>query len=245
MIDTRLDVAAVVDELRTRGINYDERLAPPHVTDGWHQDRLVVGLGREAPGEPVEDGIVTRANDLVNDYEFTDPSILRAVYRAPGDLVGRDILLEGRFLLLRFLLGVRITAEIDERREGPDGPERVVGWTYQTLDGHLEQGMLTYEIAKDLTTGEVEFRIDAYSRQGPIRNPLYRLGFRLFGRWTQVRFYRAALTRLGERIRHPPEHPEPDEDGLVHVPTGTRPGRSEWLTIRILHPGGSPARSRA
>lgn len=237
MIDTHRDVAAVVDELRSRGINYDESQAPPHVTDGWHQDRLVVRLGREAPGEPEPDGIVSRADDLVHDYEFTDPSILRAVYRAPGDLVGRDILLEGRFLVLRFLLGVRITAELDEVRPGPDGDERVVGWSYQTLDGHLEQGRLTYEIAKNLTTGEVEFRIDAHSRRGPIRNPLYRLGFRVFGRWTQERFYRAALTRLSSRLRNMPERPTPDEDGLVHVPTGTRPGRFEWLTIRILHPG--------
>ena len=237
MIDTHRDVASVVDELRTRGINYDESQAPPHVTDGWHQDRLVVRLGGEYPREPQPDGIVARAHDHVHDYEFTDPSILRAVYRAPGDLVGRDILLEGRFLVLRFLLGVRITAELDELRPGPDGDERVVGWTYQTLDGHLEQGRLTYEIAKNLTTGEVEFRIDAYSRRGPIRNPLFRLGFTLFGRWTQERFYRAALTRLSGRLQHMPERPRPDEDGLVHVPTGTRPGRFEWLTVRILHPG--------
>jgi len=237
VIDTRRDVAAVVDELRNRGINYDEREAPPHVTDGWHQDRLVVPLGHEGPGEPEPDGIVARADDLVNDYEFTDPSILRAVYRAPGDLVGRDILLEGRYWPFRFLLGVRITAELDELRDTPDGPERVVGWTYQTLEGHLEQGRLTYEIAKNITTGAVEFRIDAYSRQGPIPNPVFRLGFSLFGRRTQTRFYRAALERLGDRVRNPPERPRPAEDGLVHVPTGTRPGRFEWATIRILHPG--------
>jgi uncharacterized protein (UPF0548 family) len=244
VIGTLPDVAAVVDELRERHVNYDERLAPPYVTDGWHIDRLAVDLGREAPGEPEPGGLVARADDLVNDYEFTDPSILRATYRSPGDLVGRDILLEGRFGPLRFLLGVRITAELDELRETPDGPERVVGWTYQTLDGHLEEGRLTYEIAKNLTTGEVQFRIDAYSRQGRIRNPLFRLGFTLFGRRTQVRFYRAALTRLTDRLHRRPERPRPDEDGLVHVPTGTRPGRFEWLTLRILHPGAvGPARA--
>ena len=194
-------------------------------------------LGYEAPGEPEPGGLVEIAGALVNSYEFSDPSILRAAFRYPGDLVGRDMLLEGRFAVLRFVLGVRITAQHDEVRDGPNGPERVVGWSYQTLQGHLEQGRLTYEIAKNLTTGAVEFRIDAYSRQGPIPNPVFRLGFSLFGRRTQTRFYRAALERLGDRVRNPPERPRPAEDGLVHVPTGTRPGRFEWATIRILHPG--------
>lgn len=230
-------MAAIVDELGNRGVNYDESAAPPHVTDGWHQDRCAVVLGREEPGEPVPGGLVARADMLVNDYEFTDPDILRATFRQPSDLVGRDMLLEGRYLRLRFLLGVRITAALDEVRDGVDGPERVVGWTYQTLEGHLEQGRLTYEVAKNLTTGTVEFRIDAYSRQAPIRNPVYRLGFRLFGRHTQLRFYRAALRRLPTRISAPPERPHPGADGLVHVPTGTRPGRFEWLTLRVLHPG--------
>lgn len=218
-------------------MNYDDSAAPPHVTDGWNQDRWAVVLGREQPGEPEPDGLALRADTLVNDYEFTDPSILRATFRYPADLVGRDMLLEGRYLRIRFLLGVRITDALDELREGPDGPERVIGWSYQTLQGHLEQGRLTYEIAKNLTTGEVEFRIDAYSRQAPIRNPLYRLGFGLFGRHTQLRFYRAALRRLRTRIAAPPERPRPGEDGLVRVPTGTRPGRFEWLTLRVLHPG--------
>lgn len=230
-------MAAIVDELGNRGVNYDESAAPPQVTDGWHQDRCAVVLGREEPGEPEPGGLVARADMLVNDYEFTDPDVLRATFRQPSGLVGRDMLLEGRYLRLRFLLGVRITAELDEVREGVDGPERVVGWTYQTLEGHLEQGRLTYEVAKNLTTGTVEFRIDAYSRQAPIRNPVYRLGFRLFGRHTQLRFYRAALRRLPTRISAPPESPHPGEDGLVHVPTGTRPGRFEWLTLRVLHPG--------
>src|SRR3712207_7370963 len=53
----------------------------------------------------------------------------------PGDLVGRNMLLEGRFLFLRFLLGVRIVAAHDELVDGPNGPERRIGWSYATLDG--------------------------------------------------------------------------------------------------------------
>ncbi len=231
------DVASAVADLRHRPVNYDEAAAPPLVTEGWHQDQWTVELGHEAPGEPEPGGLVETAGDLVNSYEFSDPRILRAAYRHPGDLVGRDMLLEGRFLVLRFLIGVRITAEIDERRDGPNGPERVVGWSYQTLRGHLEQGKLAYEIAKELDTGRVEFRIVAFSRRAPIRNPLLRLGFRFFGRWTQLRFYRHALARLDTQLKAPPRPPEPGPDGLVRAPSGTRPGHFEWLTVRFRNPG--------
>ncbi|HEY4420174.1 MAG TPA: DUF1990 family protein, partial [Pseudonocardia sp.] len=203
------DLAAAVAELRGRPVNYDEKHAPPFVVDGWHQDRRVVVLGREAPGEPEPGGVVETAGAIVDGYEFSDPDILRAAFRWSGDLVGRDMLLEGRFLLLRFVIGVRITAAHDEMREGLDGPERVIGWSYQTLRGHLEQGRLTYEVAKNLATGTVEFRIIAYSRRAPIPNPVLRTGFRLFGRRTQLRFYRHALARLHRLMQAPPCPPAP------------------------------------
>jgi uncharacterized protein (UPF0548 family) len=231
------DLAAAVGELRHRPVNYDEQHAPPFVVDGWHQDRRVVVLGREAPGEPAPGGVVETAGDLVNSYEFSDPRILRAAFHHPGDLVGRDMLLEGRFLVLRFLIGVRITAAHDEVREGADGPERVIGWSYQTLRGHLEQGRLTYEVAKNLTTGTVEFRIIAFSRRAPIPNPVLRTGFRLFGRRTQLQFYRHALARLRRLMQAPPFPPVPGPDGIVRAPSGVGVGRFENWTLRFVHPG--------
>ena len=231
------DLAATVGELRGRPVNYDEKQAPPFVVDGWHQDRRVVVLGREAPGEPEPGGVVEKAGALVNDYEFSDPDILRAAFRWPGDLVGRDMLLEGRFLVLRFLIGVRITTVHDEVREGVEGPERVIGWSYQTLRGHLEQGRLTYEVAKNLATGTVEFRIIAYSRRAPIQNPVLRLGFCLFGRGTQLRFYRHGLARLQLLLQDPPAPPQPGPDGLVRAPTGVEPGRFETFSLWFAHPG--------
>lgn len=45
------------------------------------------------------------------------------------------MLLEGRFWILRFYLGVRVIGVIDETRETAHGPERVWGWCYQTLQG--------------------------------------------------------------------------------------------------------------
>ena len=230
-------LATAVDELCNRAVNYDKAQAPPAVLTGWHRDCCSLALGHEAPGEPEPGGLVETAGGLVNGYEFSDPRILRAAFRHSADLMGRDMLLEARFLVLRFLLGVRITATHDELRAGPPGPQRVVGWSYQTLQGHLEQGQLTYEIAKDLTTGRVEFRIIAYSRRAPIPNPVLRVGFALFGRRTQLRFFQHALRNLRLLLQHPPDLPRPGSDGLVCAPSGVEPGRLEAFTLRFPHPG--------
>ncbi|MHA6624801.1 DUF1990 family protein [Pseudonocardia sichuanensis] len=229
--DSRL--TDMLDDLSRRPVNYSETCAPPAVVSGWNRDRQVLELGREAPGEPEPGGLFETAGTLVNSYEFSDPAILRAAYRHPGDLLGRDMVLEGRFLVLRFLMGVRITDRHDQVRDGPHGPERQVGWSYQTLQGHIEQGRLTYEVVKELDTGRVEFRIIAYSRRGPIANPVLRLGFQLFGRRTQLRFYRNALQRLRALLQAPPPPPQPGPDGIVRAPSGARPGRFEAWTIRI------------
>jgi uncharacterized protein (UPF0548 family) len=233
----QLALASAVAELGERPVNYDEAQAPPFVVDGWHRDRRVIELGREAPGEPEPGGLTETAAALVNSYEFSDPRILRAAFRYPSDLVGRNVLLEGRFLVFRFLMGVRITGQHDEVRDGPNGPERVVGWSYQTLHGHLEQGRLTYEVAKQRATGRVEFRIIAHSRTAPIRHPVLRLGFRVFGRHTQLRFYRHAQARLLRLLADPPAPPRPGADGLVQAPSGLGPGRFEVFALRFPHPG--------
>jgi hypothetical protein len=62
---------------------------------------------------------------LVGEYEFADARILRGVYRRDSALLGRNMLLEGRFFGLRFYFGVRVTGVIDEERDAGDGPERV------------------------------------------------------------------------------------------------------------------------
>ena len=38
----RSDLPAEVADLATRTVNFDEKEAPPHVTKGWHQDRVTV-----------------------------------------------------------------------------------------------------------------------------------------------------------------------------------------------------------
>jgi Domain of unknown function (DUF1990) len=111
------------------------------------------------------------------------------------------MLLEARFLIFRFLFGVRVTAVTDETREMPTGPERVWGYSYATLEGHFERGQITFTVLKNLRTGRVVFRIDAFSQTGSIRNPMYRLGFWLFGRRLQRRFATASLERVQRFVR--------------------------------------------
>ncbi len=168
---------------------------------------------------------------------------MRAVYRRDDELLGRDMLLEGRFFGLRFYFGVRVTAVIDETRSSGAGTLRVWGWSYQTLDGHLEQGRLSYEVIKNLDTGRVAFRVSGYSRAAPIQRPVLRWGFALFGRRTQLRFYRAIPQRLHDLVQAaqrgtPPPIPATRADGLVLAPSGVTPHGLERLARAWLHPAG-------
>jgi uncharacterized protein (UPF0548 family) len=235
-----LDEAAALDQLRRRQVNYDPSLAPQDGrADGhWHVDSGDVVIGQERPGPPEPGGAWETGCALVREYEFAEPRILRAVYRRGSDLAGRDMLLEGRFFGLRFYLGVRVTGVIDATRDA----ERVWGWSYQTLQGHLEQGRLSYEVIKELATGRVLFRVSGYSRMAPISSPVVRLGFRLFGRWMQQRFYLAVqrrMRRLVTAAQRGASLPSPvvRADGLVLAPSGTTAHPLEGLARSWLHPG--------
>jgi uncharacterized protein (UPF0548 family) len=239
-----VDERTALDGLAARPVNYDPARAPQDgVPEGhWHVDSSTAMIGREPPGPPVPGGPWEVACRLVREYEFADARILRGVYRRDAGLLGRNMLLEGRFFGLRFYLGVRVTRVIDERRAAPDGEEQVWGWSYQTLQGHLEQGRLSYEVIKNLATGEVAFRVTGYSRRGPIPDPVVRWGFRAFGRWTQQRFYRNILRRMADLTARagrgePLPTPAVRTDGLVVAPSGVSPHPAERFVRSWLHPG--------
>lgn len=241
-----LDEPAVLDELSGLRVNYDPARAPERgagaVEGHWHVDSGAAVIGQEAPGPPEHGGAWEIACRLVGQYEFADARILRGVYRPGGPLLGRNMLLEGRFFGLRFYVGVRVTGVIDEERDTGGRKERVWGWCYQTLEGHLEQGRLSYEVIKNLGTGQVTFRVAGYSRPAPIGNPVIRWGFRLFGRWTQERFYRNIQWRMAGLVRtaqhgRPLPVPETGPGGIVLAPSGIRPHPLEHLTRVWLHPG--------
>jgi hypothetical protein len=173
---------------------------------GWNVDDYRQPLPSEPSGPPVPGGTWERARELMLAYEFADPRIVRAVYVPDSALEARDMLLEARFLGLRFHFGVRVGGVVDETCEADGREIRVWGWSYRTLQGHLEMGQMDYEVWKWLDTGEVEFRIHVVSRPARIPNPIIRLGFRLLGRRQQVRFAKRACERMacllaGEPVR--------------------------------------------
>jgi uncharacterized protein (UPF0548 family) len=165
---------------------------------GWHIDDFRVSLPPESPGEPLSRGSWSIARKIVHDYEFADPALVRAIYYTNADLADTEILLDARFCGLRFLLECRVGEIVDETRVLDGRRVRVWGWNYRTLQGHLEEGQMDYEVRKDLTNGAVDFHIHAYSRRAPIPNRLIRLGFVLFGRRSQLKFMRSACHRTAD-----------------------------------------------
>jgi uncharacterized protein (UPF0548 family) len=194
-IETRKVTA--LDALRDKSPNFDAASRDTWTEErGWHIDDYRQPLPAEQPGPPEPGGPWERAQRLLRDYEFADPELVRASFRRDGPLEGRDMLLEVRFWGLRFPVGVRVGAVIDETRVVDGRDVRVWGWGYGTLQGHLEVGQMDYEVWKWLDTGAVEFRVHVVSRPGRIPNPIVRLGFRLFGRREQVRFARRSCERM-------------------------------------------------
>ena len=176
------DAKADLHDLHRLQKNY-ELDGPATPEGGWTVDQYVQVLPK---------GSFAIAKRLIQDYEFADPAIIRAVWLPESPLAERDMLLEGRFLFLRFFLAVRVNKVIDE----DDGRERTWGWCYTTLQGHFEAGEMCYRVVEDLTTGEVRFHVNRFVRTGEIPDPVIRLGWRTFGRFMQVLFVKRSLARM-------------------------------------------------
>jgi uncharacterized protein (UPF0548 family) len=214
-------------ELAQRRTNFDVADLPAVTTDPWHVDDYCRRLPAEPPGDPVSGGTWEIAKRLMTDYEFADPSMVRAAYDPEAPLLGRDMLLEIRFFAIHVFVGVRVSEIFDEVREVDGRPVKVWGWAYQTLDGHLERGQMDYQLWKWLDTGEIEYRIHAVSELlENVGNPFVRLGFRLVGRREQVLFARRCGDRMERLVRAELErgeeaHPTPDvEDEVAVSPSG-------------------------
>lgn len=242
----RLDPAPVLRALEGTPINYS---ADEVSEDSWNFDVWRSPLPAEAAGPPDRGGSWETACRLVEAYEFSDPNRIRAVFAADAPLLGRTMLLEGRFSLLRFYMGTRVTQVIDEEREcggtaSPTGcsTDRVWGWAYETLEGHLERGRMSYEVVKHLGTGSCEFVITAQSQGAPSLGPVLTLGWRLFGRRTQVRFYRHCGARLNRAVLAYDTSgrgivPRADGTDLVLAPSTARRRWYHRLAVRRHQPG--------
>jgi uncharacterized protein (UPF0548 family) len=218
-IDTRripeaasTDIAARLAALADRAVNFDPD-APHPESEGWRIDEYRTALPSEAPGPPVEGGPFQVAQTLLRDYRVADPSMVRAHYDADAPLEGRDMLLELRFGVFRTFGGCRVGPITDERREVDGRPVQVWGWPYRTLDGHIEQGEMAWEVWKWLDTGEVQFRVHSYSRMVGSRNAFTIAGVWLFGQRERRRYLTSACRRMRDLteqgLRH--EHPAGDE----------------------------------
>lgn len=186
----------LLPRLAARAPNFGPDDGPFDEAHGWQVDDRCGPLPDERPGPPEDDGPFEVAARVLRTYEMADPAIVRAAYDPAAPLRSRDMALEGRFAVLRFPMGVRITDVVDDTTEVGGRRVRRWGWSYSTLEGHLERGRMDWEVWKWLDDGAVELRIHAFSQRGRIRNPLVRLGFALFGARTQERFYDAVLARM-------------------------------------------------
>jgi uncharacterized protein (UPF0548 family) len=205
MLDRRLAATAraqrALADLTGRALNFDPaELDGAGAHNGWHVDDYRQELASEPPGEPLDGGSFEIAQQLMCDYAFADPKIVRAVFDPDHALADRNMLLQVRFGPLRFFVGCRVGAITDETRTVDGRSVRVWGWSYATLDGHFERGRMDYAVWKWRDDGAVEFRIHVVSRRAKGGNPLVRLGFRLVGRHEQQRFARRACERMGELV---------------------------------------------
>jgi uncharacterized protein (UPF0548 family) len=153
------------------------------VSTDWRYDALA---------QPLPDESFPVARRLVEEYRMADPAIVRASWNPGAPLLGREMLLQLRLWRVLWVHArVRVTRVWDEERDGA----RVFGFEYETLPGHLEMGRMDYEVW-GWRDGRTEFRLHARSKASGDGAWWARVGFRLFGRREQLRFYRRCCERM-------------------------------------------------
>lgn len=184
--------------LPDKPLNFDPAsLEDASPASGWTITDLCQPLPSEAPGAPVEGGSWQTAQRLMGRYEFADPSIVRAYYDPEQSLQGRNMLLKLKALgIAHVYVGVRVGEVYDEIHEVNGDRARVWGWNYRTLEGHVEEGQMDWEVWKWLDDGRVEFRVHAVARVARIRNPIVRLGFFLLRRHERQVFLESTQQRM-------------------------------------------------
>jgi uncharacterized protein (UPF0548 family) len=162
-------------------LNFEPRpLAEYTPANGWHADALSQALPA---------GSFAVASRLVREYEMADPALVRAEFDPDTPLLGRVMTLH---LIFRRVLSVAARVKVTEVWDEPG----LYGFEYATLPGHVEMGRMDYQVVED--SGRVEFRLHAHSRASHEGPWWVRVGFRLFGRREQLRFYFACCRRMAE-----------------------------------------------
>jgi uncharacterized protein (UPF0548 family) len=208
------DPTRALAELRGRDVNFDITRRADYTSEhGWRADDVRQALPRESPGDPVSGGSWETARKIARNYDFADPSIVRGVFDRDEPLERRTMLLILHFHRLRLYVGVRVGDVYDDERTLDGRRGRVFGWNYRTLEGHVEQGQMAWEVWKFPDTGEVLFRVSSFSRPARRGNLLLRIGFALIGRREQLRFLALTAARMArlteeqvttQRVVYPP-----------------------------------------
>lgn len=193
---------ARLEEYSQAKSSFDEQRVSEYTAEhGWHIDDYEQELPPEQPGIPESGGSFGAAQQVLRNYSFPPPNLITGIFLPDSPLQDRVMVLRARFLVFTFWFGVRVGGVVGEIRPLPDGEyEAVWGYHYTTLEGHYEQGQIEFTVHKYLNSGRVVFKIHAISKTGHIRNPLYRLGFRLFGRMLQRRFAFQSLARTRAQV---------------------------------------------
>jgi uncharacterized protein (UPF0548 family) len=180
------------------------------VSTEWRHDALAQAL---------PDGSFDVARRLVEEYRMADPAIVRASWDPAAPLLGREMRLQLRFRRLLWVHArVRVTRVWDERRDGA----RVFGFEYETLPGHLEMGRMDYEVW-GWADGRTEFRLHAQSKTSGEGAWWARIGFWLFGRREQVRFYLRCCARMARLTARGLDLPEVQPPPAVRLATPAAP----------------------
>lgn len=171
---------------------------------GWAHKRVETWIGSEPPGPPLPDGHFARAREALVSYRFPDPRITHGHFDPRTPLLGRDLLVDVHALMLRYLVGLRIVAVLDDAvagtgdRDGAEDRARHTrfGIRMDTLAGHLLHGSEWGIVTKDHQRGAIWLHIEARWKQA--RLPAWWMvpGFWLFGRQTQARWRRQVIRRL-------------------------------------------------
>lgn len=192
-------------------LSFSARWEEMTLAEGWNHVESRAVVARERPGTPEPSGTFIRATHLLEGFKFSDPRVVVGHFDARQPLLGRAMLLELRALGLRFLCPVQVA---DVRLESPVGETRF-GYSYVTLDGHIECGREWFVLSKDHATGEVRFHIEAKWREGQFPNLWSRAGFALVGRRYQRAWHRLAHLRM-RRLLSEGAGLEPHRIGLRH-----------------------------